>query len=104
MCQNTYLVDFLFEALFEHLVSLVKNDGLESGEINIAPLNVVEHSSAGSHEEVDASSEHPGLVINVDSTIDGQTFELLGMVLQLLQLILNLDMAKIELDYYCCCC
>ena len=72
MLKITYLVDFLFEALFEHLVGLVQYDSFELREVNIASLNVVKHATTSSDEEVYATAQCSRLVIDVDTTIDGQ--------------------------------
>ena len=61
---TTYLVYFFFEALFEHLVSFVKNDSLEAGEVDVSSFNVVEDSSASANKEVDSASQSSSLVIN----------------------------------------
>jgi len=53
----TYLVHFLLETLFEHLVCFVQDYGLQSREVNVAALNVVKDSAARAHKEVDAMAE-----------------------------------------------
>ena len=72
MQKITYLVDFLFEALLQHLVGFVKHDRLELREVDIASLDVVEHATTGTDEEVDTAAQCSRLVVNVDTTIDGQ--------------------------------
>ena len=90
----TYLVDLLLEPLFEHLISLIKDDGFDVREINVASLNVVKHSSTSTHKEVNTSFELSRLVIDADSAIDSQTVEFIWMVLQLLEFVLNLHNAE----------
>ena len=58
--------------MLEHLIGLVKNHGLEGREIDVSSLNVVKHAAAGTHEEIDTMSQGPGLVVDVDTTIDSQ--------------------------------
>ena len=86
----TYLVDFLFEALLEHLVGLVEHDRLQRREVDVAPLDVVEHAPARPHEEVDAAAQRPRLVVDVHTTVDCERVKLVRMVLQLGQLVLHL--------------
>jgi len=85
------LVDFFFEALFEHLVSFVENDSLQCREIDISALNMIEHTTASTNKEVDAAAECSCLVLNVDSTIDSERVELVGVVLEFCKLILHLN-------------
>lgn len=70
MPKITYLVDFLFETLLEHLVSFVENDGLQGGEINVSSLDVVKDTSTSTNKEVDAAAQCPRLVFNVHAAID----------------------------------
>lgn len=86
----TYLVNFLFEALLEHLVSFVKDDGLEGRKVDVSALDVVEDTTASTDEEVDTTTQSPRLVVDVHTAVDGERIELVGVVLQLLQLVLHL--------------
>ena len=92
----TYLVNFFFEALLEHLVCLVEDDGLEGGEVDVAALDVIKHTAARTHEEVDAASQRPRLVLDVHATVDRQRLELPVVVLQLCQLVLNLNKQEVR--------
>ena len=80
----TYLVDLLFEALFEHLIGLVQNHSLQRREVDVATLDVVKNTAAGAHEEVNAAAQLPRLVLDADAAVDSQGVELTRVVLQLL--------------------
>ena len=86
----TYLINFLFEALLEHLISFIKYNSLNCTEVNVASLNMVEHTSARTDKEVNSVAKSARLIFNVDTTVDGQRLELVWMVLQFCQLILHL--------------
>lgn len=90
MLKITYLVDFLFEALLEHLVSFVENDGLQGREIDVSSLNVIEDTTTSANKEVDSTTQSSRLVLDVHATVDGKRVELVLVVLELLQLILDL--------------
>jgi hypothetical protein len=49
-----YLLNVLLEAQFKHLICLVKDDGLDVRKVNVASLNVVQHTACRAHEELDA--------------------------------------------------
>ena len=93
----TYLIDFLFESLLEHLICLIENNTLDCREINIAPFNMIKNSTTGSHKEVHTSSKLSCLVIDVDTSIYCKTIKLIWMMLQFLEFILNLLQAKMKL-------
>ena len=77
--------------MLEHLVSLVENDCLQVGEVNVAPLYVVQDTATGANKEVYSLAKLPSLVLNTDTTVDCETLELSVPVLQLCQLVLHLD-------------
>ena len=87
-----YLVDFLLEALLQHLICFIENDCLNAAEVNVSSLDVIENSTARSHEEVDSASEGSGLVVDGNTSVDGQGLELIRVVLQSCQLILDLKL------------
>lgn len=86
----TYLVDFLFEALLQHLVGFIEHDCLNAAEVDVASLDVIENSSARSHEEIDSTSEGSGLVVDGNTSVDSQRLEFLRVVLQSCKLVLHL--------------
>ena len=106
----TYLVNLLFEALLQHLIGLVKNDGLKCWKVDVTSLDVIKDSTTGTDEKVDTMSKGSCLVLNVNTTVDCQWLELIWMVLQLSQFILNLmskftsliKMFKIRWMMSCC--
>ena len=79
---SAYLVNLFFESLLEHLVGFVKNDSSDAAEVDVASLDVIKYSSACSNKEVDSASESSCLVINGNTTVDGQSFKLIGMMFQ----------------------
>ncbi len=88
MSQN--LIDLFFEALLEHLISLIKNDGLESRKIDISSFDVIKDSTTSANKEVDTTAERSRLVVDIDATVDSQRIEFVLTVLQFSKLILNL--------------
>lgn len=65
-------VDILLKAKLEHLVSFVENHSLDVGEVNVAPLNVIEHASSGTDEKVNAAAQFSRLVVDTDATVDSE--------------------------------
>ena len=85
-----YLVHLFFESLLEHLISFVKDDGLDVCEVDVASLDVVKHSSTCTNEEVNSASQCSCLVINWNTTVDCQGLEFVVVMLQLWKLGLDL--------------
>lgn len=77
------VVDIFLEAQLQHDISLVEDDCLKIGKVNIASVDVVLDSAGGSNENVYSSLELSGLVVNADSTVDCHDLELVVVVLQL---------------------
>lgn len=89
--EKTYLVNFLFEALFEHLVCFVENHSLNVGEVKVSALDMVQDTSAGTHKKVNSATQLVSLVLNGNTTIDCERFEFAWVVLQTSQFVLNLQ-------------
>lgn len=60
-------------------------------EIDIAPLNMIKHSSCGTDEELDTSFQFTDLRLNRNSTVNCQTSELIWWMLQILKSVRHLD-------------
>ena len=88
---SAYLVNFLFKALFEHLICLVEHHSLNVGEVEVAALNVIKHAAAGAHKEVNSPSQFVSLVLDGHSAVDSQTFEFAWVVLQSGKFVLHLQ-------------
>jgi len=80
------LLDVFFEAELEHLVGFVEDDGLDFGEANVASVDVVEHTTRRSHEEVHSTLQLPSLVLDGDTTVNSKHTVLVLIVLQLAKL------------------
>ena len=78
MLKITYLVNFFFEALLQHLISFVQNHGLKSRKVDVTSLDVIKHTTTGSYEEIDSTAQLPGLIFNVYATIHSQRVKLIG--------------------------
>lgn len=89
--KSAYLVNFLFKALFEHLICFVENHSLNMGEIEIAALNVIKHTAARAHEKVNSTTQFVSLVLDRHTAVDSQTFEFAGVVLQSGKFVLHLE-------------
>ena len=76
--------------MLEHLIGFVKNDGLESREIDISSFDVIEDSTTSANKEVDTTAESSCLVVDIDATVDSQRVKFVLTVLQFSKLILNL--------------
>ena len=88
--KNTYLIDFFLEALFEHLIGLIKNDSLDCAEIDIAAFDMIKNTTTGANKEINTVSQLARLVFDVHTAVHSQRLELIRMVLQLRQFILDL--------------
>ena len=75
-------VNILFEAQLEHLIGFIKNETLQTREVNVASLDVIEDSSCGSNKDIDTLSELSNLLVNINSTIYSHNFELIFIMLQ----------------------
>ena len=60
--QNALYV--FFEAKLKHLVSFIKNYSLNVCEVDVATLNVVEHTASSAHKDFDASFKLASLVVD----------------------------------------
>lgn len=76
------LVYIFLKAELEHLVSLIQNNSLDMGEVDVSPLNVVKNATCSSDEEVDTTAQLACLVLHGDTTVDGEGVELVLGVLQ----------------------
>ena len=74
-------LNVLLETKLEHLVSLVENDRPHVGEVNVAPLDVVEHAASGSHKNVDTAAQLTRLVLDWHAAVDCEGVVLVGRVL-----------------------
>ena len=79
------LVYVFLESELEHLVSFIQNDGLDMGEVNVSPLNMVENSSCRADKEIDTAAKLACLILDGDTTVNGECRELILGVLQSLK-------------------
>jgi hypothetical protein len=86
-----YLLHILFEAELKHLVCFIENDRLDLRKVNVSSLNMVKYSSSSADEDVHTPLECVDLVLDVHTSIDGQSVELLIVVLQVLEHSLYLE-------------
>ena len=84
-------VDVLLEAELEHLISLVENDTLELAEVDVAAVDVVEDTTSRTNEDVNTVTKLARLIVDADATIHSQDFELVVVVLDLLELSTDLQ-------------
>ena len=75
------MVDILLEALLEHLVGLVEDDGLQVREVDVVPVDVVEDSAGRAHEELNSVPQITYLVLNGDSSVHGDHLVLIFRML-----------------------
>lgn len=76
------LVYIFLKAELEHLISFIEHHGLDVGEVDVSPLNVVEDTTRSSDEEVDTTAQLACLVLHGDATVDSQSVEFVLGVLQ----------------------
>jgi len=55
------------------------------GEVNVSPLNMVENSSCRADKEIDAAAKLACLILDGDTTVNGECRELILGVLQSLK-------------------
>lgn len=84
-------VDVLLEAELEHLIGLIEHDTLEITEVNVAAVDVVEDTTGGTDEDVNTVTKLARLIVDADATINGQNFELVVVMLDLLELATDLQ-------------
>ena len=87
----TYLLYVFLEALLEHLVSLVQDDGLEVIELEVSSVDVVKDSACCADEKVNSTFQLSGLVFNRDTTVNCEHSVLVFSVLQLVKLCRDLN-------------
>ena len=79
------MLDVLFEAELQHLVRLVENHRLERLEVDVSSLDVIQHTACCADDDVNAVLEFPRLVTDGHSSVDGEDFELIFLVLHSLE-------------------
>lgn len=84
-------VDVLFEAEFEHLISFVKHQSLDTTEVDVSSVDVIENSTSRSNEEINSVPELSGLILNVDSSVDSHNSELAVEMFEFFDLFGNLN-------------
>lgn len=85
------LLDILLEAHVEHDISLVEHESFQLREVDVLSLDMVEHSAGGSHEQVNSCLQLACLVLDTDTSVNGDDRELSWIVLQLVALLSDLD-------------
>ena len=70
------LLDVLLEALFQHLICLVKASYLQVGELDGTPFEQVNEPSGGGHDDVASVSYLSHLFLDVTSSIHCYDFEI----------------------------
>ena len=76
------LFNVLFETKVEHLVSLIEDSIPESSEIEVTSLHMINHTTAGTDENVNTSSELVGLLFNIRATVYCKNIILTVVVLE----------------------
>lgn len=79
------------EAEVEHDVGLVEYRKFEVAKIKVSALHMVLDSASRSDENINAATQLSGLTVNVDTTINGKNVVLLGVVLQDLKFLADLE-------------
>jgi hypothetical protein len=78
-------LNVLFESKLQHLVSLIKNNGLYVRKVDVASLNMVKYSTCGTDEEFNTSFQFTDLGLDRNTTINSQTRELIWRMFQVLK-------------------
>jgi len=68
-CENS--VNIFLEAQLEHDICFVEHNCLKVAEVDVASLDVIEYSTCGTNQDVDARPQLPCLIIDTDTAIDG---------------------------------
>jgi len=84
-------INILFEAKLQHLVSLIENHRLESFEIYISSLDVIQNSACCTNKDVNTLSQLSDLLINIDASINCNKSEFIFMMLQFEELVRYLE-------------
>lgn len=85
-----YLLDFLLESQIEHAISFVEHCVSEARKVEILSLHVVLDASSGTNENIDASPELVGLVVDRNATVNGEHVKFSFRVFECIQLFGNL--------------
>ena len=75
-------LNIFFEAKFEHDVSFIKYHTFELREVNVTSLNVIKDSTSSSHKQVYSIFKLMSLVLDTNSSIDCNNFELFRRIFQ----------------------
>lgn len=75
------MIDVFLEALLEHLIGLVQNDGLQVREVEIATVDMIQDTAGRAHEELDTVAQLADLIIDRDTTIDRDDLVLIFLML-----------------------
>lgn len=76
-------VDVFFKPKLQHLVRLIQHNCLQITKVDVSAFHVVHNSASRSYEYIHTCLELSRLVINADSTVHCDNFELGFMVSQL---------------------
>ena len=77
-----YLLDVFLETHFEHLVSFIENQTLQTAKVDVSSLNVVKHSPSCSNENINTISQILDLLLDINSSVDSDDFEFVVVVFE----------------------
>ena len=66
------LLDMFHEAHVEHLVSLVEDDILHAGEVEVLPLHMVDDATTSTYKNIDTAFQLVNLIVHGGASIDSQ--------------------------------
>lgn len=78
--RTTYFLDVFSEAKFEHLVSFVEDYAFQVWEIDVSALNMIEHTTGSTNENIDTIFKISNLVRDRSASINCDHAEFLFVV------------------------
>jgi hypothetical protein len=69
------LLNVLFEAQVEHLISFVENSILKHSEVKVASLHMVHDSASCTDENIDSTSKLISLIVHTDASVHCQNIK-----------------------------
>lgn len=85
------IFNVFLEAELKHLIGLIEDHSLDSGEINVSTVQVIKNATSGSNEDFATTLQLMGLLLNADTAVNGRTSVLQRVMLNLSEDFRHLD-------------